>query len=45
MRRESTRQTDSAGRTAGRKRKYGLESEKKEERQYGFSERIYLRIL
>ena len=43
MRRESTRQTDSAGRTAGRKN--GLEPEKKEERQYGFSERIYLRIL
>ena len=45
MRRGSTRRTDSAGRTAGRKRKNGLEPEKKEERQYGFSECIYLRIL
>ena len=44
MRRGSTRRASSAGRPR-EKRKYAREPEKKEERKYGFSERIYLRIL
>ena len=44
MRRESTAgPTPRADR--GKKEKTAWEPEKKEERQYGFSERIYLRIL
>ena len=45
MRRESPRRVKFRGPTAGRKRKNGLEPKKKEERKFGFSERIYLRIL